>query len=267
MDRVLDAVADDSLVILVGAGASMAPPCCLPGWAALLEKMAAHAAGFQETRAALIREEANAGNLLGAAEIYADDDRVPKVERAAFFRKLFDTKKEALPEIYKIAAAIPARHWMTTNFDNNLKHALAGADVEIVSNPSFAPILSLWTEKQFCLHLHGRAFDYESLVYKRSHYERIKDNAHYRELVKRMFLESMVLALGYSFSDPDFLHMVRYVAEDLAGAGGRAHVVLTADPGSLPGDLLRSANFEIVRYRADDSHAECVELLRQLRQR
>lgn len=268
MDRILDAIKDDSLVILIGAGASAAPPSCLPSWPLLLEKMAVHAEGFQLPRAALIREEAGSGNLLDAAELYDASNRVPKSARAESFRELFDTKKEALPATYKVAASIPARHWVTTNFDNNLKHALTeiGSDTELVCHSALRPVLSLWNEKQFGIHLHGRAFDYDSLVYQRRHYDEIKKDACYREIVKRMFLESTVLAYGYSFSDPDILHIVQYVKDDLGGAGERTHVVLTGNPASLPGDLLRAANFEIVRYSPDNNHAECLDLLHQLKQ-
>jgi hypothetical protein len=264
IDRCLDAIADDALVILVGAGASMAKPSRLPAWPGLIERMAEHAAGYQATRATLMREEAAQANLIGASDIYAGDDRVPKVARAEFFRKLFDTPRAAVPDLYRVLADIPARHWATTNFDNNLRFATDSRDVELVSPPRFGNMVSLWSEKQFCVYLHGRAIDYDSLVYRHDHYKVLRENATYRELIKRMFLQSTVLAIGYSFSDPDILETLKYIATDLGGAGARTHAVLTASPDRLPAELLRAVNFEVVQYHADDDHAECITLLREL---
>ncbi len=242
----------------------MAKPSGLPSWPALLGRMADHASEFQPARAVLMREECQVGNLLEASEIYAGADRVPRAARTDFFRKLFDTGRNVVPDLYRVLADIPARHWMTTNFDNNLRFSTESRDVELVSPPRFGNIVSLWGDKQFCVHLHGRGVDYESLVYRPEQYRALQKQASYRELIKRAFLQSTVLAVGYSFSDPDILETLQYIADELGGSGARTHVALTASPERLPDRLLRSVNFEIVPYRAENDHAECISLVREL---
>lgn len=264
IDRVLEAAVAQRLIVLVGAGTSMGKPCELPGWPGLIEEMACHAESFQPSRARLMRDEKEQGNLLGAAEIYAQDDRIPKPQRADFFLKRLDTTKEVMPRVYKILASLPARHWVTTNFDNNLRHALDLDKIEILSNGQLSTFLSLWGVKQFGLYLHGRGFEYESLVYHSSQFAQLQKNSAYREVIKRLVLQSTILAYGYSFSDPDFLSIVNYIIEELGGAPAHSHVVLTATPQELPADQLRRAGFEIVRYSPKNDHAEGLALLKEV---
>lgn len=264
MKTIVDAVKDDALVLLTGAGASMNPPRPMPSWPGFVKLLAEDARRFQAARAELILAELAEGNLLGAAELYAQDNRIPQADRAAFFRATFDTKESEVPEVYRELGSLPARHWLTTNFDNHLKHAFSDKEGEIVDQRELANVLSLWNEKRFGVYLHGRAHKYETLVYRTTTYDAVEKLEPYREFLKRVFLQSTVFAYGYSFSDPDLLAILRFVAERLGGCSQRSHVIFAPEGTALPA-VLGQANFKPVYYDPDGGHARARDLLRELR--
>jgi hypothetical protein len=262
--RIEDAAKERRLVALVGAGPSMAAPANLPSWPGLLAEMATHMDGFQPTRAALMREETAAGRLLDAAELYADSDRVPPPERAKFFRNRFDTAASVVPESVRIIASLPCAHWVTTNFDNNLYHILKTDDVELVTRDRLSNAISLWNQKRFLVHLHGRALDYESLVYRRSQYHAIGRETGFRDLVKEMFTRDTVLAIGYSFGDPDISLVLEFIRSELSAAVRHGHVYLHPSDRPPPAqELLAACGFEFVTYDPANDHQELYAWLRR----
>ncbi len=273
-ERLREAVLEDRLIVLIGAGASADEPANLPVWSQLIEKMCTLAQDFQPARAALMRDELQAGNFLAAADIFVGQDRIPKRERAEFFRKTFDQlPSNIIPGTYSKLAAFPARHWITTNFDPLLGRALrarqsdgSGSDPEIIDNSTSHLIsaLELWRVKRFGIHLHGRAFSYDTLVYTTDTYRRIEALQQYKEILRRTFLESSILAYGFSFNDPAFIKILRYVADELGGATERIHFMLSSGEGQTPAELLRRANVVQLIYSDDDNHREGKELLRKL---
>jgi hypothetical protein len=261
IERLKEAVEKDRLVVVVGAGPSMEAPTHLPSWHEFVEKMCTFAQQFAVERAALMRAELQAGDLLAAADPFADHDRIPRSERARFFRQLFDSARPP-PEIYKTIASLPARHWITTNFDNNLRHAVesrvqesvaAGVkyEVEVVSNNTLRPVLSLWNEKHFAVYINGRAMDYDSIVYSTPTYQRLQAQNDYRALLRRMFLESTCLFYGFSLTDPGFRETIRYVGRELGGASVGTHFAIAAGDRDDDEDL-RKAN--VVLVHCNDAH-------------
>jgi hypothetical protein len=255
------------LVVLVGAGASMDPPARLVSWKGLVGRMAQVAEPYQQTRAQLIREEAAESRLIEAADIFVAGDKVPKNLRAKLFCDEFDKPKTAMPEVYKLLARLPASLWITTNFDPFLKYALGDSNPEIElqtnARESFRAVLSLWTDKKFCIYLHGRAHEYDSLVFYSEAYKQLYSREDTQHLLRRVFTECAVLAYGHSCTDPDLLKIVQFVAEELGGATQNTHFLLTCDAGMTAVPLLRKANFTVIEYSASDDHAEAKKLIHE----
>jgi hypothetical protein len=267
IDRVLGAATEGKLVVLIGSGPSMDPKTSLPNWPGFVQELADDARGYQQARATLIEEELREGHVLAAAEYYDLHDRIPRAAREQFFLKRFDTPPENVPTIYNTIASLPARHWVTTNFDSNLKWAVDRKVAEVVDHLELKNVISMWSQKRFVVYLHGRAFKYDSLVYCGSHYRAIAGRPEFQEFMRNMFLRSTVLAYGYSFSDPDICEVLRFVADDLGGAAERTHVCIAPNTGSPPTELLRRANFELVCYDPRDGHAEGKRILIDLQKR
>lgn len=253
-----------ALVVIVGSGASAEKPSTLPTWGGFADLMIAEVAEHSPSRAALMKEEAAAGDFVEVANLF---ERINLVSRREFFSRTFSTSKDSLPSTQRLLAALPARHWLTTNFDPYLRFALADKNpsVEVLNNSDedLRAVLSLWSRRSFAVHLHGKADLYESLVFSKKTFDAIQKRAAYRELVKRAFTECTVLMYGYSCTDPDVLSVIRYVAEELGGAGERVHYLVTSRDAANA-DLLRAANVEVLRYSPADGHAEAKRFLGRL---
>lgn len=264
---VLTQIRTGPLVVLVGAGASMGPPAHLPSWTAFVESMIHLAQGIQPQRASLMRDELQRGDLLSASDLFVQGDRIPKSERLKMFATLFDRTKAELPSVYHLLARLPASQWLTTNFDPFLRMALNenASDVEVVSNgkDQIRGVIGLWGSKRFCVYLHGRCREYDSLVYTSAGYQQLQTRNDYRTVLEKAFFESTILAFGYSFSDPDLLKIVDYCIDDLGSNTSHTHFIFTSDARALPLRLSK-ANFVPIQYSSDDDHKQAKDYLRRL---
>lgn len=79
------AAQQQSLVALIGAGASMDSPAKLPSWSSLVAKMAECAERLGDSAtSALIKRHAAENNLIAAADYFSMHDAVPRKEREHF---------------------------------------------------------------------------------------------------------------------------------------------------------------------------------------
>ena len=265
LDRVRNAAKERRLVVLAGAGVSMAEPVCLPSWGGLVDHMAKHAATFSETRAAAIVEQKQT-DLLAAIDLYEVGNLIPPVERARFMRKQFQSVGDRTTEVARELAKLEAALFLTTNYDNVLKNALRERNVEVLSNgdDDLKAALSLVGTQPLLVHLHGRALVPDTLVLGSRSYEKLTSRSSYRQLLRDVFLRYSVLAVGFSFTDPPFQQLLRYVADDLGGAGAAPHLAILGTSSGADAALLRRANFEIVSYDDSNGHAEVRSLLSRL---
>ena len=271
IEGVTSAAGRGELVVFVGTGPSTEAPAHLPDWPGLLERMATILDDRQPTRAAVLREEAAAGNYLKAADEFSNCAKLTKRERLDFVCSVFDLKKDALPPVYKLIASLPAAHWITTNFDPLLHFALQdqAPEVQALTNTDEAlnSLLSLWSDKRFLLHLHGRAFESETLVLDSDSFRRLAERTRYRHLMERVFCNATVLFYGYSCADPDVREILRFVAEELSGATRSSHYLLSSSQGVAQDGLLHAANVNVVRYSAENGHSAAKEFLREVASR
>lgn len=265
LDRARDQIRAQRLVILAGAGVSMPPPSKRPSWPALIDRMAAHAAKFSKARSEAITEQKQT-DLLAAVDLYEIGNVIPKHERDQFLREEFQTDLQQVPEICHDLARIGATAWLTTNYDSNLRYALQGRVKEVLSNSDeeLRAAISLLGNQRLLIHLHGRAVLPELMVLGSASYERLTTREVYKQLLRDVFLNYSVLAVGFSFSDPPFLKLLRYIDEQLGGAGHRTHYAILPQDTAVDKAFLQRVRFELIQYDSSQGHeyvGECTKYL------
>jgi hypothetical protein len=132
----------------------------------MLDRMAGVAEQYSSTLAGFMRELTRSGKVLDAGELFATGDVVPKVVRARFFHETFGTTADQVPALCREIAALGAKAWVTTNYDNNLRHALEPYRVEVYGNDDaeLATAQSFMDRTRVLVLIHGRAGLYDSIV-------------------------------------------------------------------------------------------------------
>jgi hypothetical protein len=260
---------DRKAVALVGSGVSTAAPSNLPSWPGLLELMAETTDPYSKHGAGLMRQLTAAGKLLEAADLFAVGDVVPKTVRKKFFYDLFATKAEQVPDLCREIAALEVLAWITTNYDNNLKYALASHNVDDYSNAKteLQNALSFLGQQKLLVHLHGRAANYDSLVYSSSTYAKTTKRAAYQQILRRLFAHHAVIAIGFSFTDPPFQDVLHYVSRELGGHTSYTHLAILPQTSIADKKLLSRAGFECILYDSTQGHdyvGRCIRELRRL---
>jgi hypothetical protein len=227
--------------------------------------MANHASKFSEIRAKAIEEQKQT-DLLSAIDLYEIGDMIPKREREAFLRTEFQTGEEHVPNICRDIARIHATAWLTTNYDSNLRYALQGRVKEVLHNSDeeLNAAISLLGNQSLLVHLHGRAAVPETMVLGTASYEKLTSREAYKQFLRDVLLNYSVVAIGFSFSDPPFVKLLKYIVEQLGGAGHQTHLTILPQDSVADKALLRDANFELIIYDASKGHEyvdECVKYL------
>ncbi|HEY3353418.1 MAG TPA: SIR2 family protein [Polyangia bacterium] len=202
-------------------------------------------------------------DLIGAADFFSRGDRVPRAVRQEFFSNLFKKPDHQVPDVYALVIQLPAAVFATTNFDSNLADATPTSSLDN-DDPSLKSFIDNVGSSQQVIHLHGRHFKYDTLVFDKDSFRKFSANPRFQEVLKVIFTQTCVVGLGYSASDPDILWASEFVANELGGAGASQHFLLVDRTPPLPRlELLRRANWTLVRY-AEGQHGEVTRFVRGL---
>ena len=195
---VLDAQAEDRLVLFVGAGASVDAPSGLP----LFDKLARLLADMARVP---FNEKVAPDFFLGSMpenfdthrhtrDIIAREDSSPNTTHAALVR---------------VASSVGQLRVVTTNFDNHLRSAAVAGGIE-VSDTWIGPALPLGEDFTGIVHLHGSVLrEPRKLVLTDRDFGRAYlTNAWATRFLLPMFQRFTVLFIGYSHDDP----IMRYLA-------------------------------------------------------
>src|SRR5690349_18703218 len=80
--------------------------------------------------------------------------------------------------------------------------------------------------RSLLVHLHGRAHIYDSLVYTEEHYRELARHETYKHLLRDVFINHPVLALGFGWTDPPFIETLRFIKEEMSSAGKHTHYAI-----------------------------------------
>lgn len=242
-EPLVTAAIDGSLVLFVGAGASLNAPSSLPLYEGLAKKLADLNG---ETYDSKYPADTNLGRLI---------DRLPIVREQA---KNIIGSSESLPNdshtaIVRLASHSATTRLVTTNFDEHLMNAAALAGIELGDRFN-GPALPLARDFSGLVHLHGSVSRPTSeLVLTDGDFGRAYlTDGWARRFVHELFLQHVVLFIGYSHDDT----VMKYLARGLPTTTSR--FALTDVP-----DHPKWADLRItpVSYPSDDDHASLTHLL------
>jgi SIR2-like domain len=191
----------ERLVLFLGAGASIGAG--LPSWSDLIKRLGVSAGLSDAERGQLEKlQPLDAGHVL--------EDRLISSGRSLMSEVIGLTDASRPSLIHQLAASMPAREAVTTNYDKLFEVAWRSAG----RDPKVLPWDSVAGAQCWLLKLHGSVDEPQSpIVLSRDDYLRFEDRGvALAGIVQAMLLTRHMLFVGYSLSDPNFhrlMHQVR----------------------------------------------------------
>ncbi len=197
-DRLVASVARGECVVFVGSGLSAGSG--LPDWRTLIDKLADGLAIAPSSR------RGDLEYLLDLAQWYRNEGLRPTVEELV--ARLYASKSaSAHPTVgHYLLASLPARYFVTTNYDDLLETALAGLRrhaFRVVSDREVARTGS--PDGCYVVKLHGCAMSDGGVVLSRDDYDEFfRTRPAMALLLEGLLLNQTFLFAGYGLRDPDF---------------------------------------------------------------
>lgn len=197
-----DAIKNDSLIVFLGAGASMNSG--LPSWDSLIT----------ELREDLAIED-SPGNNLKIAQYYYD-----MVGQQKYFQKIDDIflkYQNAKPnEIHEEIERINPKHIITTNYDSLIekqvnsginKYQIVNKDMDIPYSKS----------DHYLIKMHGDLFEKNVVLKEDDYFDYEKNFYMISTLIKSLIMNHTVLFIGYSLNDSTFNSIFRLIQQGFSG--------------------------------------------------
>jgi hypothetical protein len=272
---------------LVGAGLSVRAG--YPTWASLLQHLQAEAVAVSAGRKARPSEPGQSVkelNLQSWPEQAQRDvlwraqkmrDHIGERKYRALMRRTFKARPKR-DECLDIIARLPFCHYLTTNYDGSLGHALRRERRQ-------APLVKTWTIESDALdmmrtflddsaqvhlvHLHGRISEIESLVLTDQDYTQLylRSDSNVRKLFA-LFALRRVVFFGFSLDDPDLSAILRQVTGSLGYSQTRHFAILGIEKGQnrqvMRERLQRKFGVDAIFYEITPDHRNLVALMRVL---
>lgn len=199
-DKLIDAAADGSLVLFVGAGVSRNQPSSLPLFDGLAERLA-ELQGENYDRSD--PPDAFVGRLCDTAPVVREQAR-------AIISSPASLPNSGHRAIVRLANASAAFRVVTTNYDEHLTTAATGAGID-VGDIYHGPAVPLGRDFSGVVHLHGRVSRSASeLVLTDDDFGRAYlTDGWARTFVQDLFLNRTVLFIGYSHGDSVMKYLAR----------------------------------------------------------
>ncbi|MGB6690541.1 MAG: SIR2 family protein [Terracidiphilus sp.] len=251
-------------LIVVGSG-----PSCeigLPAWKgladSLLEKLRLdRSLDIEAAEEAFAREDFAA--VFGNAIKSAGKDAVYEYCKLA----LSDTGRTG--DLYSLLVGLPARGFITTNFDSILRrHFLAAgtAALEFLNTPEDLAAIDFETVRSI-LKIHGDFDHPEFLILTDKQYREIMHDGRFltlREFIKAYLQTSRIVFIGYSLKDPDFSFLLEATAQTLRRKVPLFGIVANANANDIE-TWFERYNLRVVTYRSvRNDHSDLKNILETL---
>lgn len=211
-ERLVAAVARGECVVFAGSGLSLGSG--LPGWGALIGDLADELGVAPEDR------RGDLDYLLDLAQWYRNEALEPTIEDRV--RRAFRSDSSgARPTVAQyLLASLPARYYVTTNYDDLLETALRGLRrhaLRIVAEADVARTGS--PDGCYVVKFHGCAQSPSDIVLSRDDYDGFfRRRPAMALLLEGLLLNQSFLFVGYGLRDPDFRQIWSRIAAMLEGA-------------------------------------------------
>ncbi|TFC93546.1 SIR2 family protein [Cryobacterium sp. TMT3-29-2] len=243
-EELVSASLDGSLVLFVGAGVSKNAPSNLPLFTGLASQVAElHGETFNEEE---MPADAYLGRLIDREPIAREQARGILGSPASLHNKTHTA-------IARLVSNAAKTRLVTTNFDEHLTHAAIEAGIDLGDRFN-GPAVPLAREFSGIVHLHGTVLrPANELVLTDGDFGRAYlTDGWARRFVQELFLNRVVLFIGYSHDDT----VMKYLARGLPPTTGR--YVLT-DIGAHP--KWTDLHVTPVQYPADNDHEALTQAL------
>jgi hypothetical protein len=170
---------------------------------------------------------------------------------------------------HNLIAQTNFRFIITTNYDQLLEKAFAFTSKifpAVLTNTSSKDIAyKIWNSEFFIVKAHGDVnINKEKIVMTERDYREIMfSNPGFQSALQVMFSTKSILFVGTSFTDPDFMLLIRYLHTAYHG-GGPTHYILINQDDILDTEAKRyMADFNIhtIRYNAKGGYEEITQFL------
>lgn len=264
-DRLLDAVRRRKCILFAGSGLSIAAGH--PTWEQVVSALVARAREKPWARTEGLEKFERAKDLLALAE-FARRTLGPALS-GYYLRRLLSAHVAPTPA-HDALAGTNFRGVVTTNYDNLLETSMTLVRGD--TPPAFASDrpgaigTALLMPDQFVFKLHGDLPSPETIVLSAADYDRlVVNNPHVRVFLQAVFLNHVVLFVGYGLRDPDFQMLMRELSL-IFQHYTPTHFALLPDAGAFEQEYLFSGmNIEILPYDSADHHRVLTEVLQALR--
>lgn len=267
-ETLLREIADRRVVFFIGSGISKAANPTFPGWAQLLQSLAASLETRKDRE--LVKRLIRQGRLLDAAQVIRDG-RV-RADLSAELRRIFQVRPIPHHSVYEDILTMDPKTIITTNYDEliekNFEHYSDGGEAHSISTHKDMKILNdLRSPIRSILKMHGCISDPDTVVLDRVSYFNARwKNPAFFDVVSALLTVNTVLFIGYSISDPD----IQLILENANLYGGESspHYALMPkfDHRAIRDANARTYNLHFLEY-PPNQHEQVPELLSDLRQR
>jgi len=192
--NLIDAIINRKTVIFLGSGISIQSK--IPSWENLADSILSK-----------LKSDKNLTEKIEPMQIfqkYVDENnsRTPLIE---FIKKEFNLRNARYNDCHELLVKLPVRYFITTNWDDLLENAIKDT-LNIIPNVIWSDnqVFSLGEIGPHIIKFHGSLLDADSLVVTEDDYLDFH-NKHPMliKFVESLFANSVVLFIGYSFSDYD----------------------------------------------------------------
>lgn len=189
--RIINASAENSLTIFVGAGVSALSNA--PKWSDMIDQICDILGQDRKTRY-------SSDDYLQIPQIYFNEIGRNKRKYYSFLNKVLDTSNLAINEIHKMLIKLKPASIITTNFDELLEDAAAAKcySMKVIASDDEVSEIN---GSRFILKVHGD-LKHQNIVFKEEDYLSYSDNFRLIEtLLKSIFSTNTVLFIGYGLND------------------------------------------------------------------
>jgi hypothetical protein len=173
---------------------------------------------------------------------------------------------------HELLLDLPSNFILTTNYDNLIEKAFVQKYLDIPATLIYSQskdiAYKLWNREFFVLKVHGDVrINKEQLIMTENDYREILFNSPgFQSALQVIFSTNTILFLGSSFSDPDFILLMRFLHTAYHG-GGPTHFMIVNQEQSLNVEARRHMldfNLHTIPYNPDNNHLELTEFLEHL---
>ena len=189
--RIINASAENSLTIFVGAGVSALSHA--PKWSEMIDQICDMLGQDRKKRY-------SSDDYLQIPQIYFNEIGRNKKQYYSFLNKVLDTSNLEINEIHKMLIKLKPVSIITTNFDELLEEAAAAKcySMKVIASDDEVSEIN---GSRFILKVHGD-LKHNNIVFKEEDYLSYSDNFKLIEtLLKSIFSTNTVLFIGYGLND------------------------------------------------------------------